>query len=964
MHTLGEPVILISIQPTKLIMIRRKIMLANLLLLVVIGSTLNAAQNDESIVKIDVDATLYKKHQVCIADVRNISGKIMEIRLIPRVDGEQALDQLLMHLYWDNQQTPFVVCSVREFLEMLKSGSRNEPPPEMVFSNGFRIFIECIAGKGGRLQGAIIYKKTNVPTTSKRFRFDPGLGITIPRLEETICLRESVVRLGRGEAVEIPDCGFELGRLHPWRDISWEPEGGQETFVIYPSGIEGVKAHTGEFMAGIVRGGNCKGHIRTAGLVPGYRYRLSAWINTWGVDKNGYADKAKARTGINTIGTFLMKLHPEEGDLWTTDFSHDPFYYAHCWGARMFAHSHDKWSEISVETRAKGKIGCIILHGAQLLGDVRKWTLFDDVRLQNIPVPMGDIEGSVVSERNRPVKDVIVTTEPWCFAGRTDGEGKFRIQDIPEGIYSLDLEYKGKSTRINELRILTNRTVKVNFTLGEIFRGKVVETAQNKEQNQLINGDFESGDTVGWQRAYLCDAMSVTRSTRRAAPVSGSYMFGGEHVYHYAGVREIIYQRVPVSRGTRWTFSGELFCHSADEDSEQARCRLVADPAGKAMFPITSDYHKSEWKKYSISFAAESNAVTVGVEMVYPERSKGGKSEDEGIVGNIPREDVLSDYNGTYCDDLRLVPALSVDNTTKVKQTTRKKKELPADNKPPKLADTDTATITLADDKTKIELIRIPAGKFLMGGDSRSGWARDDEFPRHQVHLDLFWIGRYEVTNVQYKAFCEATGWPYPADPAFSKIPWMHRDRRYYYGDYFTQMPDYPVVNVTWYDARAFCRWAGLRLPTEAEWEMAARGDGDSLKTYPWGEQTNPAWTTRTRDNTSIQNPDGDLYTCSVGKFGNHIRAYKNGASIFGVSEMGGNVREWCDDWYGHYCAEEQTNPKGPVRGEDKVLRGGCWRGRDYGVMTRCSYRFHHNPDYFEWGTTGFRVACSVNGNR
>jgi len=73
---------------------------------------------------------------------------------------------------------------------------------------------------------------------------------------------------------------------------------------------------------------------------------------------------------------------------------------------------------------------------------------------------------------------------------------------------------------------------------------------------------------------------------------------------------------------------------------------------------------------------------------------------------------------------------------------------------------------------------------------------------------------------------------------------------------------------------------------------------------------------------------------------------------------MGGNVREWCADWYGPYAAEERVNPKGPPAGRARVLRGGCWRGRDYGVMTRCSYRYHHDPNYYEWGTTGFRVAC------
>lgn len=945
-------------------MINMKTMFAGLLLLAVIALTVSHAKNDSSIVKIDVDAVLYKKHQVCIADVHNVAGKITKIQIKPSVDTQKELDQLLIHLYWDGRQTPFVVCSVREFLEMLESAPVPEKLPEMIFSNGFRIFIECIAGKGGRLRGSIIYQRTVVPDSSKRFRYDPGLDITTPRLDEINHIIQSDVRMGRGEVVEVADYGFESGRLNPWRDISWEPDGAQEKFVVYPSGIEGVKAHKDKFMAGIVRGGNCTGHIRTAGLVPGYRYRLSTWINTWGLDKAGYVDKAKARIGINTTGTFLMKLHPEEGDLWTTHFSHDPFYYPHCWGARMFAHSHNHWSKISVETRAKGNIACIILQGAQLLGDVRKWTLFDDVSLKNIPIPMGHIEGSVITEKNRPVKDVTATIEPYHFQARTDTKGKFRIKDIPEGIYTLHLEHNGRIIRIDGLRILGNRTVRVKFTLGKTFKSELISNPQKKEQNLLINGDFEAGDAASWQRAYLCDAMSVTRSTRRVAPVSGSYMFGGEHVYHHAGAREIIYQRIPVSQGTKWTFSARLFSHSAGDSTKHTKCRLVVDPAGKTTSPITSDYHTSKWKEYSVSFAAESNAVTVGVEMLQQPRIKSGLSEDHGIVGHLPNEDVRSDYNGYYCDDLRLVPAATANKITQVKKPARQRRILSAGTKPPVLPDANTAIITLPDGKTDIELIRIPAGTFLMGGDSRSGWAGDDEFPRHTVHLDSFWIGRYEVTNAQYKAFCDETGWPYPPDPAFSKIPWMHRDRRYYYGDYFTQMPDHPVVNVTWYDAQAFCRWAGLRLPYEAEWEMAARGPGDLLKTYPWGEQTNPAWTTRTRDNTSIQQPDGDLYTCKTGKFGNHRVPYKNGASIFGVSEMGGNVREWCHDWYGPYSTEEKTNPKGPVSGKDKVLRGGCWRGRDYGVMTRCSYRFHHDPDYFEWGTTGFRVACSIHFNR
>lgn len=943
---------------------KTKTVLVSALVLVGAAATLTAAKVKQSEVKIEVDATLYKKHQVCLADVRNMAGKITAIHLVPSVSSKEALDQLLIHLYWDGRQTAFIVCSVRELLDLLGPDGMPENMPELVFSKGFRIFVECVAGKGGRLHGHIDYITTVPPGTSGRVRFDPDLGITSPQLAETVHTERSPIRLGRGEAIEIRNSGFELGRLQPWRDVSWDPEGTEERFLVYPSGTEGVQAHTGKFMAGIVRGGNCVGHIRTEGLVPGYRYRLSAWFNTWGLDKDGYVDKAKVRIGINTIGTFLMKLHPEEGDLWTTDFSHDPFYFPHCWGARMFVHSHDRWSETSVETRAKGRIACVLLHGSQLLGDVRKWTLFDDIALENIPIPMGAIEGRVTDSQNIPVEGTMVTTSPWYFAASTTKDGRFRIEDVPEGVYRIQAEYKGTDAHVSGVRVLPQQAATVSFILGEASKGKILQGEPNDGQNQLINGGFESGDTVGWNRAYLCDAMDVTHGTKRVMPVSGEYMFGGEHVYHYAGAREIIYQRIPVSEGSHWTFSGRLFAHSADGSPDQARCRLVVDPAGKTNFPIASDDHNGEWKKYSVGFVAEADIITVGVAMLQQTRTTGGKSENKGIVGHLPLEDVRTDYNGYYCDDLCLVLAQPGIRVTQAKQSAHRKRTLPGANQPPKLPAANTATITLPDGKTEMELIRIPPGAFLMGGDSRSGWARDDEFPRRKVSLDAYWVGKYEVTNAQYKAFCDDTGWPYPPDPAFSRIPWVHRDRRYHYGDYFAEMPNHPVVNVTWYDAQAFCRWAGLRLPSEAEWEMAARGHGDSLTTYPWGEQTNPAWTTRTRDNTSIQKPDGDLYTCPVGKFEAHKRVDKTGASVFGVSEMGGNVREWCADWYGPYSVQEQANPIGPSTGTDKVLRGGCWRGRDYGVVTRCSYRFHHNPNYYEWGTVGFRVASSAHGSK
>lgn len=106
--------------------------------------------------------------------------------------------------------------------------------------------------------------------------------------------------------------------------------------------------------------------------------------------------------------------------------------------------------------------------------------------------------------------------------------------------------------------------------------------------------------------------------------------------------------------------------------------------------------------------------------------------------------------------------------------------------------------------------------------------------------------------------------------------------------------------------------------------------------------------------------PDWYLYTAPVGTFETHKRIYCIGRSVFGVCEMGGNVREWCADWYGPYSQEEQVNPKGPYTGTERVLRGGSWRDRNYGVVTRCSYRHQHAPTYYEWGITGFRIAADA----
>ena len=224
-------------------------------------------------------------------------------------------------------------------------------------------------------------------------------------------------------------------------------------------------------------------------------------------------------------------------------------------------------------------------------------------------------------------------------------------------------------------------------------------------------------------------------------------------------------------------------------------------------------------------------------------------------------------------------------------------------------------------------LIYIPPGEFIMG--SLEGEGDSDEHPQHRVYLDGYFIGKYEVTVAQFRKFCEETGYKMPEQPSWNK-------------------DKHPVVNVTWEDAVEYCKWAGLRLPTEAEWEKAARGtDG---RKYPWGNHE-PYYNGRYYANYDPGNysEDGYKYTAPVG-------SYPHGASPYGCMDMAGNVWEWCYDWYDedYYRNSPYRNPKGPSSGTSRVCRGGSWNCSAKSV--RCASRSRGSPSY-GWGFLGFRPA-------
>jgi formylglycine-generating enzyme required for sulfatase activity len=221
-------------------------------------------------------------------------------------------------------------------------------------------------------------------------------------------------------------------------------------------------------------------------------------------------------------------------------------------------------------------------------------------------------------------------------------------------------------------------------------------------------------------------------------------------------------------------------------------------------------------------------------------------------------------------------------------------------------------------------LVRIPAGEFLMGN------AQTEREPlEHRVELSEYFIDKTEVTWGQYMEFAAATQTPLPARQPFWGVH-----------------ADHPVVFVRWEEADAYCQWVGGRLPTEAEWEKAARGVDD--RKYPWGnEEPNPS-------RAVFQRSWGFAATDPVG-------SHPAGASPYGLMDMGGNVWEWCADWYDekYYATSPSRDPKGPSTGMSRVLRGGSWDSRP--AVTSCSCRGWGIRGYRE-GDFGFR--CARGGGR
>jgi formylglycine-generating enzyme required for sulfatase activity len=258
-------------------------------------------------------------------------------------------------------------------------------------------------------------------------------------------------------------------------------------------------------------------------------------------------------------------------------------------------------------------------------------------------------------------------------------------------------------------------------------------------------------------------------------------------------------------------------------------------------------------------------------------------------------------------------------------------------------------------------MVYVPAGRFEMGSDEdgvdyamqlcseyrddcQRRWYEDQQ-PAHTVALDGFWIDKYEVTNAQYEKCVEAGACRAPAVCNWGQPTYGKADKA-----------DHPAVCVDWQGAQDYCEWVGRRLPTEAEWEYAARGPAANL--FPWGDTfegtlANSCDTNCTQDWKYTGYDDGYAQTAPVG-------SYPDGVSWCGAEDMAGNVWEWVSDWYDseYYRVSPAENPGGPSSGEHRVARGGSWRDGSNGELHLAAMRGYPGVPSLRTSNVGFRCAA------
>jgi formylglycine-generating enzyme required for sulfatase activity len=256
-------------------------------------------------------------------------------------------------------------------------------------------------------------------------------------------------------------------------------------------------------------------------------------------------------------------------------------------------------------------------------------------------------------------------------------------------------------------------------------------------------------------------------------------------------------------------------------------------------------------------------------------------------------------------------------------------------------------------------MLYVPGGTFMMGSSEAEIEAQlaacegittyctrkfyQDETPQHPVTIDGFWLDRTEVTNEQFAAFLNKHGNEAENGGQCAELNEGYIRIKEEDGEYvpMNRAEDHPVVMISWVGADAYCRWAGGRLPTEAEWEYAARGERGTI--YPWGDE---------RPNCDLANSGACAGTTLP------ATGQPAGASWCGAMGMAGNAWEWTADLFGPYSAAHQVNPTGSTTGGLRVLKGGGWHANDW--MARSAFRLHDTGSSSHVGCIGFRCAYTL----
>ncbi len=251
-----------------------------------------------------------------------------------------------------------------------------------------------------------------------------------------------------------------------------------------------------------------------------------------------------------------------------------------------------------------------------------------------------------------------------------------------------------------------------------------------------------------------------------------------------------------------------------------------------------------------------------------------------------------------------------------------------------------------------IEQVWVPAGSYLRGTANIESIDAPDwvmrimssEQPQHRVTLSRgFWIDKYELSNAAFARFVEAAGYDDPAYWSAAGWQWLQATRKEkdLPADCVDPVPDNPRVCVTWFEAEAYGNWRGARLPTEAEWEFAARGP-DSL-IYPWGNDFKPE-NANLIDSTGLE----------------RIDSYPAGQSWVGAHNMSGNAMEWVQDWLDldYYSLRESVDPQGPAAGQIKIEKGGWWGSNS--AVARSAYHHFEDPPSYQDPHIGFRLVSDT----